>query len=68
MTPRAVGRDRAWRRKTWAASLRYGRESIMPVVPWVRPSQGSEQNVAKGRPLRRSNSFAAALTIEASSK
>ena len=40
----------------------------MPVVPWVRPSQGSEQNVAKGRPLRRSNSFAAALTIEASSK
>ena len=40
----------------------------MPVVPWVRPSQGSEQKVAKGRPLRRSNSLAAALTIEASSK
>ena len=68
MTPRAVGRDRAWRRNTWAASLRYGRESIMPVVPWVRPSQGSEQNVANGRPLRRSNSLAAALTIDASSK
>lgn len=67
-TPRAVGRDRAWRRKTWAASFRYGRESIMPVVPWVRPSQGSEQKVANGRPFRRSNSPEAALTMDASSK
>ena len=40
----------------------------MPVVPWVRPSQGSEQKVAKGRPLRRSNSLAAALTMDESSK
>ena len=40
----------------------------MPVVPWVRPSQGSEQKVANGRPLRRSNSPAAALTMDASSK
>ena len=61
MTPLAVGRERAWRRKTCAASLRYGRESIIPVVPCVRPSHGSEQNVANGSLFKRSNSCAAAF-------
>lgn len=41
-TPRLVGSDRMSRRNTIAASLRYGSESNMPAVPWVRPSHGSE--------------------------
>jgi hypothetical protein len=40
-TPIRVGNDRMSRPSTIAASLRYGSESIMPVVPWVRPSHGS---------------------------
>ena len=36
-----VGSERISRRNTIAASLRYGRLSNMPVVPCVRPSQGS---------------------------
>ena len=36
-----------------AASLRYGRLSNMPSVPWVRPSHGSEQNAANGSAPRR---------------
>ena len=43
MTPRRVGSDRISRRNIVAASLRYGRLSNMPVVPCVRPSQGSVQ-------------------------
>ena len=39
---RLVGSDRMSRRNTIAASLRYGSESNMPAVPWVRPSHGSE--------------------------
>ncbi len=48
-TPRTalrVGRERMSLRNTMAASLRYGSESNMPMVPWVRPSHGSETNVA----------------------
>ena len=47
-TPARSGSERASRRKTIAASLRYGRLSNMPVVPCVRPSHGSEQKPAKG--------------------
>ena len=43
ITPHRRGSERMSRRKTSAASLRYGRLSNMPVVPCVRPSQGSEQ-------------------------
>ena len=42
-TPDAVGSDRINRRITMAASFRYARLSNMPVVPCVRPSQGSLQ-------------------------
>jgi hypothetical protein len=38
ITARRVGSERIRRRKTIAASLRYGRESNMPWVPWERPS------------------------------
>ena len=47
-TPLRRGSDRIKRRKTMAASLRYGRLSIIPAVPWVRPSQGSETMPANG--------------------
>ncbi len=47
-TPFRLGRLRIRRRKTVDASLRYGRLSIMPGVPWVRPSHGSEQKPANG--------------------
>ena len=47
-TPLRVGSERMSRRSTMAASLRNGSESIMPVVPCVRPSQGSVQAPAKG--------------------
>ena len=43
ITPRRVGSERISRRSTIAASLRYGRLSIMPAVPCVRPSHGSVQ-------------------------
>ena len=36
-----VGSERISRRKTIAASLRNGRLSNIPSVPWLRPSQGS---------------------------
>ncbi len=42
-TPRRVGSERIRRPKMLAASLRYGRESNIPVVPCVRPSHGSVQ-------------------------
>src|SRR2546425_9329059 len=59
ITPDAVGRERINRRMTIAASLRYGRLSNIPVVPWVRPSQGSLQYAAKGiAPAARSVSAA----------
>ncbi len=60
ITPRRVGSDRMSRRRTVAASLRKARLSIMPVVPWVRPSQGSLQKAAKGMPPRALISRAAA--------
>ena len=41
ITPARLGSERISRRMTIAASLRYGRLSNMPVVPCVRPSQGS---------------------------
>ena len=47
-TPGARGSERISRRRTIAASLRYGRLSIMPGVPCVRPSQGSVQKPANG--------------------
>ena len=59
-TPLRFGSERMSRRKTWAASLRYARLSSIPVVPWVRPSHGSEQKAAKGRHPRRVSSSAAA--------
>src|SRR5436309_8742721 len=59
ITPDAVGRERINRRMTTAASLRYGRLSNIPVVPCVRPSQGSLQYAAKGiAPAARSVSAA----------
>ena len=61
-TPLPRGRDRASRRRTIAASFRYGRLSNMPGVPWVRPSQGSEQAPANGITCRRRSSSAAAWT------
>ena len=41
ITPARRGSDRISRRMVIAASLRYGRLSNIPTVPWVRPSQGS---------------------------
>ena len=62
ITPRRVGRLRMSRRSTVAASLRNGRLSNMPVVPWVRPSQGSVTAPANGTHNHFWNSSAAALT------
>jgi hypothetical protein len=47
-TPRRCGKDRINRRKTVAASFRYGSASIIPRVPWVLPSHGSLTNPANG--------------------
>ena len=60
ITARRVGRERIRRRNTIAASLRYGRESNIPWVPWERPSHGSLTKAAKGMPPLRVISFAAA--------
>ncbi len=57
--PYGAARDRIKRRKTIAASLRYGRLSIIPAVPWVRPSHGSETMPANGTTSSRLNSSAA---------
>ena len=59
-TPRRVGSERMSRRNTCAASFRYGRLSIIPTVPWVRPSQGSVTKPANGRHSRPRSSSAAA--------
>ena len=67
-TPRDVGSDLASLLNTCAASFLYGRESSIPVVPWVRPSHGSEQNSANGMDFCSFNSSAAARTMVASSK
>ena len=48
-TPTRCGSERISRRITMAASLRYGSESNMAVVPCERPSQGSETKPANGR-------------------
>jgi hypothetical protein len=48
ITPFLVGSNRIKRRRTIAASLRNGSESIIPVVHCVRPSQGSVHAPAKG--------------------
>jgi hypothetical protein len=61
-TPARVGRDRINRRNTMAASLREGKLSIMPQVPWVRPSQGSVHAPANGTHPSAPNSAAAART------
>ncbi|TWH05087.1 hypothetical protein L613_006400000110 [Pseudoxanthomonas taiwanensis J19] len=61
-TPRRVGSERTRRRMVIAASLRYGRLSNMPVVPWVRPSHGSEHITENGRPPLAANVSAAART------
>ena len=60
-TPRRVGSERMSRRKTWAASFRYGRLSIIPTVPWVRPSQGSVTKPANGRHSRPRSSLGGRL-------
>ena len=60
-TPRRVGSERINRRKTIAASLRYGRLSIMPVVPCVRPSHGIGAIAGKRHAPRPRISFAAAF-------
>ncbi len=59
-TPLRVGSDRMSRRKICAASFRYARLSIIPIVPCVRPSHGSEQNPANGRQPSAASSSAAA--------
>ncbi len=53
ITPLPVGSERISRRSTIAASLRNGSESIMPVVPCVRPSQGSVHCSRKRRGAQR---------------
>ena len=68
MTPLAVGNERVSRLKTCAASLRYGRESSMPGVPMLRPSQGSVQNMAKGNAFSSRISLAASRTRLVNSK
>lgn len=67
-TPRRVGNERMRRRRTVAASLRYGRLSNMPVVPCERPSQGSETNAANGTPPACFSSRAAACTSSPTSQ
>ena len=67
-TPLPVGRERIRRRSTIAASLRNGSESIIPVVPCVRPSQGSVQAPAKGTAPRAFNSRAASATSRPTSQ
>ena len=62
ITPLRRGSDRINRRITMAASLRYGSESNIPLVPWVRPSQGSLTKAAKGTPSNSVIRSAAALT------
>ena len=66
--PLAVGKDRACLLKTCAASFLYGSESIIPVVPCVRPSHGSEHMRENGIVLASLNSRAAASTCNANSK
>ncbi len=61
-TPVRVGSERMRRRRTMAASLRKGRESSIPVVPCVRPSQGSVQAPANGTARRALSSRAASAT------
>ena len=68
ITPILVGRERIRRRSTIAASLRKGSESSIPVVPWVRPSQGSVQAPAKGTALRDFKVTAASATSAPSSQ
>ena len=67
-TPARVGNDRISRRSTVAASLRYGKLSNMPTVPWVRPSHGSVTAPANGMHFCRCNSSAAAFTSRPTSQ
>ncbi len=67
-TPRRVGNERMRRRRTVAASLRYGRLSNMPVVPCERPSHGSETKAANGTPPACFSSRAAACTSRPTSQ
>ena len=68
ITPRRVGSERISRRRTMEASLRYGKLSIMPVVPCVRPSQGSVQKPANGMQCSARSSSAAAFISRATSQ
>ncbi len=67
-TPFRRGSERIRRRKTTAASLRYGRLSIIPGVPWVRPSHGSETMPANGATPAAFNSSAASRTSSPTSQ
>jgi hypothetical protein len=67
-TPARVGNDRIRRRSTMAASLRNGSESSIPVVPWVRPSQGSVHAPAKGSASSAFSSRAASATSRPTSQ
>ncbi len=52
----------------WRRRCDKGRESSMPVVPWVRPSQGSVQAPAKGMASRDFRVMAASATSAPSSQ
>ena len=67
-TPLPVGSDRISRRSTIAASLRNGSESIIPVVPCVRPSHGSVHAPANGTARSAFNSRAASATSRPTSQ
>ncbi len=66
-TPTRCGSERISRRMTMAASLRYGSESNIAVVPWDRPSHGSETKPANGRKPRSVRSPATVLAMVPSS-
>ena len=68
MTPCRVGSERASRRITIAASLRYGRLSIIPAVPCERPSQGSVTCAANGMQPSAASASAAARTSRCTSQ
>ena len=66
-TPTRCGNERISRRITMAASLRYGSESNIAVVPCDRPSHGSETKPANGRKPRPVSSSATVAAMVPSS-
>ena len=66
-TPTRCGRERISRRITMAASLRYGSESNIAVVPCDRPSHGSDTKPANGRKPRPVSSSATVAAMVPSS-